>query len=473
MRNRHLFLFSTVALLAAVALAGITAADSGYSPVFAGWVSNGTIQSANGYNIIFTIPANATSVGIEVQGTGYPREVVTVTEGNPYYYYNALVINVVQLDSNASRAYVDIERPAATPTPAPTGTRIYCDTPGQRALAGDTVTFPIVIQNYDADRTYTLAASNDAGWTTGFEYNGRDIYQIFVPQGQSRTVNLQVKTSYASPVGEKHVTAKADSNSIGLAISITSANSSADVTTKVSSVIAALGDKIYYDVSINNKQDNDNTYTLAVTGLPDGWYYRYVETRGSTSEMAEAVVPASSTKNIVLEIVPALSAGEGDFNFTAVITTPDGVAVNKDMALKLKGSASMAVSSEKQAYDAKPGQTVAIKVYVTNDGKGAALTNVYPDVSAPTGWTVTSSPSQVNSLKAGETQMFTVSVQPPANIVASEYDVTVAVKSDQDQGSSSFRIKVSTDSIVPYVGGVIVIAIIGGLVLMYRKYGRR
>ena len=133
----------------------------------------------------------------------------------------------------------------------------------------------------------------------------------------------------------------------------------------------------------------------------------------------------------------------------------------------------MAVSGEKQAYDAKPGQTLNINVYVTNDGKGAALTNVYPDVSAPSGWIVSTSPSRVNSLKAGESQMFTVNVQPPANIVASDYDLTVAVKSDQDQGSSSFRITITTDSIVPYIGGGIVLVVIVGLVLMFRKYGRR
>jgi uncharacterized membrane protein len=473
MRTISPFLFSLAVLLAVVALSGLATAEGGYASAFTGWVSNGTIQSVNGCNIIFTIPANATSLHIEVQSALYGNEAVTVTPGNPYYFANALLINVVQLDSNASRAYVDIEKPTATPTSSPTGTRIYCDTPGQLALAGDTVTFPIIIQNYDADRTYTLSASNGVGWTTGFQYSGRDIYQIFVPAGQSRTVNLVVKTAYASSLGEKRITASADSSSISLAVSITSANSSAEVSTKVSSVIASLGDKIYYDVSINNKQASDNTYNLAVTGLSAGWYYRYVEMRGSTSEMAEAIVPASSTKNIVLEIVPALSAGEGDYNFTAIITTPDGVTVNKDLALKLKGSASMAVSGEKQAYDGKPGQTLSINVYVTNDGKGAALTNVYPDVSAPSGWTVSSSPSRINSLKAGETQMFTVTVQPPANIVASEYDVTVTVKSDQDQGSSSFRIKVTTDSIVPYLGGAIVLVVIGGLVFMYRKYGRR
>jgi uncharacterized membrane protein len=472
MKGLHLLVFLLAALAVAAALPALTVADSGYSSIFSNWVSNGTIQTVNGCNIIFNILPNATSVHIEVQGPAGTQD-VTVGTGNPYYYGNLLLINVVQIDNNRSQAYVDIEKPSAAATATPTGTKIYCDTPGQLALAGDTVTFPIVIQNYDGDRTYTLSATNDAGWTTGYQYSGRDIYQIFVPQGQSKTVNLVIKTSYSTPVGEKHITALADGNSIGLAVSITSANSSAEVSTKVNSVIAALGDKIYYDVSINNKQSVDNNYKLSLTGLPEGWYYRYVETRGSTSEMAEAIIPASSTKNIVLEIVPPLSAQEGDYNYTAVITTPDGIDVNKDLTLKLKGSSSMAVTSEKQSYDAKPGQAFSIKVYVTNDGNGAALTNVYPDVSAPSGWTVSSSPSQVNSLKSGETQMFTISVQPPANIVASDYDVSVTVKSDQDEGSSSFRIKVTTDSIVPYIGGGIVLVVIAGLVLMYRKYGRR
>jgi uncharacterized membrane protein len=471
MRARHFFLFLVVAILVAAALPGL--ATAAYSSVWSGYVGNGDIKSVNDCNIIFTISNQSPSVKVEVQSIGYPAETVVIAPGNSYFYYDALLISVVQLDMNASKAYVDIAKPTAAAASSQTGTKIYCDTPGQLALAGDTVTFPVVIQNNDADRTYTLSATNDAGWTTTFQYNGRDIYQIYVPQSQSRTVNLVVHTSYTSTVGEKHITAKADDNSVGLAVSITSVNSSAGVSTKVSSVIAAIGEKIYYDVSINNLQAQDNNYKVSVTGLPDGWYYRYVETRGSTSEMAEVVVPASSTKNVVLEIVPLLSASQGDYNFTASVTTPDGVVISKDLALKLKGSVSMSVSSDKLAYSSKPGQAFSIRIYVTNDGQGDALTNVYPDVSAPSGWTVNATPSMINSIKAGETQVFTVTVQPPGNIVASDYDVKVTMKSDQAQSASDYRITISTDSYVPYIAVALVLAVVAGLGIIYRKYGRR
>jgi uncharacterized membrane protein len=473
MRAGHILVFLLVAIIAVAALSGLATADSGYSSVWSGYVGNGDIKSFNGCNVIFTIPANASSVHVEVQSFSYSTQPVTITPGNLYYYYDALLITVVQLDGNASKAYVDIAKPVTAASSEQTGTKIYCDTPGQLALAGDTLIFPIVIQNHDDDRTYTLSAANDAGWTTMFQYEGRDIYQIYVPESQSRTVNLVVHTSYTSTVGEKRITAKAGDNSVSLAVSITSVNISAGMSTKVSSVIASIGEKIYYDVSINNLQAQDNNYKVSVAGLPDGWYYRYVETRGGTSEMAEVVVPASSTKNIVLEIVPPLSAQQGDYAFTASVTTPDGVAINKDLTLKLKGSVSMSVSSDKLAYSSKPGQAFSIRVYVTNDGQGDALTNVYPDVSAPTGWTVNTSPASVNSIKTGETQVFTISVQPPANIVASDYDVKVTVKSDQAESTSDYRITITTDSYVPYIAVALVLAVVAGLGIIYRKYGRR
>lgn len=465
------FLLAMAPLL--VALPALSTADSGYSTVFSNWVSNNTIQTVNGCYIIFTIAPNATSVHIEVQGPA-GTEAVTVGTGSPYYYSSLLMINVVQIDGNRSQAYVDIEKPVATATATPTGTRIYCDTPGQLALAGDTVTFPIIIQNYDADRTYTLSASNDAGWTTGFQYNGKNIYEIFVPQGQSKTVSLVVKTTYTTAVGEKQITARADDNSISLGVSITSTNNSVQVSVPLDSVIASLGGNIYYDVSLQNLQPENIDYKLSVTGLPEGWYFRYVSARGSADEMAEAIVPASGTKTIVLQIVPPLSAQVGDYSFTAVVTTPDGVEIMEDLTLKLKGSVSMSVTTDQLAYSTSPGQSFDIRVYVTNNGQGGSLTNVYPNVEAPSGWTVNVTPTTVNSIKPGETQIYTVSVLPPANIVPNVYAVNIAVKSDQStSATSNYQITITTSSIIPYLGGALVLAVIGGLVLMYRKYGRR
>lgn len=124
-------------------------------------------------------------------------------------------------------------------------------------------------------------------------------------------------------MGEKQVTAYVDDMRLDVAVRITSANTSADVSFNVTSLIVNSGDPIMYGLSIRNTKPSENVYKLAVTGLPDNWYYRYKETQGSTQEMAEAVIPASSSKNLVLEVVPPPhSVAMGDYNFTAVVTTP-------------------------------------------------------------------------------------------------------------------------------------------------------
>ena len=146
-----------------------------------------------------------------------------------------------------------------------------------------------------------------------------------------------------------------------------------------------------------------------------------------------------STTNFVLQILPPASVTVGDYNFTAVITTPDNVTISHPLTLKLNSGTSMTVNYDKLQYTSSPGQTFTIPVYVTNSGKGGALTNVYPDITAPSGWIVSSSPNLTTSLTSGNTQVFTVSVQSPGNIVASDYDVNVNVKSDQAASDDRFQ----------------------------------
>ena len=131
------------------------------------------------------------------------------------------------------------------------------------------------------------------------------------------------------------------------------------------------------------------------------------------------------------------------------------------------------MTTSKLAYDTKPGEAFDIVLYVTNSGQGIALTNVYLNTTAPDGWLVSVSPNRANSIKAGETQAFTVTVQSPGNIVASDYEVNLKVKSDQAEKEKDYRITVNTESYIPYIGAGIIIVVVAGLFLIFRKYGRR
>lgn len=146
-----------------------------------------------------------------------------------------------------------------------------------------------------------------------------------------------VQTWSNSPLGEKKVTAYVGDIRLDVYVHIASANMSADVSFNVNSKIAYIGGQLLYDLHLKNLQSKENSYKLAVTGFTDNCYYRYKESSSSKQEMAKVVMPASSEKDLTLEIVPPYNVSSGDYNF-------------------------MAVSSQKIAYDARPGEAFDIGV---------------------------------------------------------------------------------------------------------------
>ncbi len=418
------------------------------------------------------------SVHMSAQSPYFSKVDDIVLTEESLYPYNNLQVYVVDANGTTHQALVNIARvsPSGAATPQPqSGTRVSSDVVGQNALAGDTLIFPVNIMNNDYDdRNYDLSATTSIpGWKTWFTYTDKNVYRVSVGGQKSKIVNLNVQTSGNAPVGENKISATVGGIPLDFYVYITNANQSVTVKADVSAKIASIGDKIYYDLSLKNLQSKENWYKLDVGGLPDSWYYRFLDTVDSSEDMAEVIVPASSERKIVLEIVPPLNIGPGNYAFTAIVSTPDGTAIDTDLSLRLKNSTEMTVVSSMLAYEAKPGRTFDIELYVSNTGKGSALTNVHLEAAAPSGWLMQVSPNSTNSIEEGGSQRFTVSVTPPGNIVASDYEVNVKIKSDQAEDAKDFRITVTTDSYIPILGVGIIALVFAGLFLVYRTYGRR
>ena len=343
-----------------LALTASPAAASTWTPVFADNVHNGTMKTFNNCFIQFNLVEGSNSAHIEVSAVGHTSKPIELQEHATGDYDNLVRIYVAKINKTTDDMWVEIAVPSdsggVTPTPAPGGTKLTCDTPGLQALAGDTVTFPITIQNNNnEDMTYTLSASSGTGWALRFVSGDKGLYKLYVPRTSSKTVTLEVRTSGATGVGEKKVTASVDGQSIDVFVLITSVNQSADVTATVSSKIASIGDKITYDIKIRNLQTQENIYRLSASGLPENWYYRYKESASGTEELAETVVPAGGEKNLVLEIVPPYSVAAGDYNITATVTEPGGNVINKDFMLRLKSGVGMTMQSSKLALRREAG----------------------------------------------------------------------------------------------------------------------
>lgn len=246
----------------------------------------------------------------------------------------------------------------------------------------------------------------------------------------------------------------------------------ADVSVKSPSKTVMVGKNPVYEFEIKNVGKCDDTYRLIFQGLPDRWYARYKESAAGTEEIAEIFIKSGDAKTLYLEFVPPYNVETGEYDFTSIVESSTR-SYEQNLTLKLRGSHDMLVYSSRYRYEVNKGDTVSFDVSVSNRGSGGSLTNISVGVSASEGWSADVTPKSVASLKPGDRRTFTIKVVPPADIVASDYKLSVKVKSEQVEKEDEFIIELKEQSNIAIYGVAILVVVIVGLWYMFRKYGRR
>jgi len=119
------------------------------------------------------------------------------------------------------------------------------------------------------------------------------------------------------------------------------------------------------------------------------------------------------------------------------------------------------------------GEENHLSCYVENTGT-EAIKNVGFMSTKPTGWEVTFNPYSFESLEVGVAQGVDVIITPPSKTVPGDYMVTLkTVSTDYAAREMDIRVTVLTSTVWGWVGILIVLAVIAGLAVMFRRLGRR
>ena len=246
----------------------------------------------------------------------------------------------------------------------------------------------------------------------------------------------------------------------------------AELVVKSPAITTSIGKNPGYVMVIRNIGKSDDTYRLASAGTPDGWYVRFHESGTDGSDISDMCLKSGDDKTLDVEAIPPYGVITGDYNFSVSAESSETV-YTQNLTVRIRGNYDMNIYADKYRYEVNKGDTVTFPVTVTNGGDAGPLTSVKIDVEAPEGWTAEITPKSVASIQPDEKSIVSIKVIPPANIVASEYKITVKVTSDQTEDSDEFHILIKEQSFVA-VFGVLVLGLVGGGVYyMFRKYKRR
>ncbi len=375
--------------------------------------------------------------------------------------------------------------PSVTPEPPPAPGLIFTTPyPAVEVDPGGSVTFALHVETVKPERVGLAVSSVPDGFTTtmrggGFIVDAVQTLGETPPSGATEPVlSLEVDTPATVAPGNYQVVVQATGSegvtslTLDLAINAAAAGS-VTMTTTVPNQKGDSSKSFTFNLTLSNKTAQEITFTLSATG-PSDWAVSAI--LASQAQAATAVVAAGDTANITVSATPADGAAANTYPIH-VDASGGSYDATTDLTVEITGSygITLATSDGNLQTNVTAGADSALPFIVTNTGT-APLTNVSLTASGqPTGWNVTYDTDTVPSIAAGDQTTITAHIVPSGDAVAGDYNISFTAKATEKSSTPAtvIRTTVETSPLLGIVGIALIVLIFIGLLLVFRRYGRR
>ena len=237
------------------------------------------------------------------------------------------------------------------------------------------------------------------------------------------------------------------------------------------------GDSFDFEVGLRWLGSEARTFDLAVTEVPPKW--RTIIVAGYPEKLIPGIGLEPQMKYpemITIKFAPlagelpepgayvaTLEASSGDMKETielkAVVT-----ALYRYYFITASGRPNTEVTAGKENH---------LSIMLGNTGT-TVIDKIDLLSQKPSGWNITFNPDEVESLEPGLAQEVDVVIKPPSGTIAGDYMITMsAISKDLPKRELELRVTMLTPTIWGWVAILIVLAVIVGLGVMFRRLGRR
>jgi len=130
-------------------------------------------------------------------------------------------------------------------------------------------------------------------------------------------------------------------------------------------------------------------------------------------------------------------------------------------------------SNERYDTTATAGEDNVFSIKVRNLGTDA-IENIKFSSTKPDGWAMEFTPDKIDVLEAIDEQSVDINIKPPSKTVAGDYMVSLRASGNQATADEmNIRVTVETPTIWGWVGVVIILIVVIGLVVIFMRFSRR
>ncbi|MCE2469532.1 MAG: hypothetical protein J4F32_03275 [Dehalococcoidia bacterium] len=227
-----------------------------------------------------------------------------------------------------------------------------------------------------------------------------------------------------------------------------------------------------FDIAITNRTSENVTLELGSL-VPTGWTVTFTPAVGEQKLISSVTVIPRGIERITTTLSPNRDALPGGYRAVFEAASEE-FFLEVPLQVVLTGVPDLLLTTPNQRLnlDAVAGQATPAAIRLVNIGT-AAQPSVNLLADAPPGWEVTFEVDSVVNLEAEAIADISLEITPPANLVPGDYAITIRARNPLVDESFDFRVRVLRATIWGWVGIGIVIVVMGSLVGLFLRLGRR
>jgi uncharacterized membrane protein len=355
--------------------------------------------------------------------------------------------------------------------------------PSVQVDPGGQVDLPILVESPNAEKVDLSVTGAPDGWKTSFRGGGFIVTSVYTtpssdtasPAPSDLKLRVEVPDTATPQAYNLTVNAKGPDGTAQLPITLTVATvegNGVSMDTSVQAKAATVGTSTTFSVTLHNDTAADLTFNVSVPDAPAGW--DVTAKPSNDADPNNFTVSGGDTDTISVTADSPSTAAAGDYEFTVVADAGANNTASLKLGVRLTGTETLSLTSQSGTLNSttSAGTTKDYSVIVVNNGS-SVLNNIALDSTPPTDWTITFDPANIAQLQPNTQQTVVAHIQAPGNAVAGDYVVTLSASSGQASDSIDVRTTVETSTLWGYVGIGLIALVIIGLLLVFRRYGRR
>jgi uncharacterized membrane protein len=303
---------------------------------------------------------------------------------------------------------------------------------------------------------------NSGGW---------EVSQISIKPKSQQTVNLDLDVPLKVEQGVYRIRLIAqDKGILPLTVRVTERGTfSTEFKTEQSNMHGNAGSVFNFSATLRNRTAEKQLYALT-SDAPRGWSVTFNENGNNVTSVQ---LEKSASKSVTVDVKPPEGVTSGSYSIP-IRAVSGGTSAALDLEVVITGSfkVELTTPSGKLSTDVTAGGTQNVDLLVNNTGS-SAIPELKLSATAPAGWEVTFEPQRVQGLEPGQSATVQATLKSSNKSISGDYLTILKAESPEASSEAQFRVTVQTSVLWGWLGILIIALVIGGVVYLFRKYGRR